>query len=30
MEYANWPGGWYGNFEGEEPKECPKPRKNKK
>ena len=27
---ANWPGDWYGNFEGEEPKECPKPRRNKK
>jgi len=26
----NWPTGWYGHFEGEEPKECPKPRKNKK
>jgi hypothetical protein len=26
----NWPGDWYGHFEGEEPKECPKPRKNKK
>lgn len=27
---ANWPGDWYGHFEGEEPKECPKSRRNKK
>ena len=28
--YLNWPSDWYGNFEGEEPKECSKPRKKKK
>jgi hypothetical protein len=28
--HKNWPTGWYGHFEGEEPKECPKPKRNKK
>lgn len=28
--YANWPTGWYGRWDGEEPKQCPKPRRNRK
>jgi len=28
--HKNWPTGWYGQFEGEEPKECPKTKRNKK